>query len=135
MKYQCISCIFICWIACVSSQIIFGDTIEISSTTLAPVSKEMPKVQEESDFDPFCKTNGDGPVKNAPCVFPFTVNGRKYHGCTIDYDAKNRYWCSTQVDEDGQHVPSMGKWGYCKSNCRKQGEVNELFWLFCCKVE
>jgi len=61
-----------------------------------------------------CRTVS-GPVKDAPCLFPFTYQGEEYHECsTADYGGK--LWCSTQTDQDGNYV--AGKWGVCGDSCR-----------------
>jgi len=38
-------------------------------------------------------TDDEGPVKNSPCVFPFTHYGKFYKGCTKDRDLAGKYWC------------------------------------------
>ena len=64
-----------------------------------------------------CRTvGGDSP--NAPCVFPFVFADTVHKACTRDLDPENRPWCSTRVDEYGNHVESNpGEWGYCAPEC------------------
>uniref|UniRef100_A0A8C9SYW7 72 kDa type IV collagenase n=1 Tax=Scleropages formosus TaxID=113540 RepID=A0A8C9SYW7_SCLFO len=40
--------------------------------------------------------NGDG----APCKFPFTFQGEKYHGCTTEGRSDGYRWCATTEDYD-----------------------------------
>ena len=28
-----------------------------------------------------------------------------------------RYWCSTKVDKDQEHVAGQGNWGFCRPSC------------------
>ena len=58
-----------------------------------------------------CKTNG-GDV-GRQCVFPFIYKGTTYSSCTNA--GEDFYWCSTKVDESGNHV--SGEWGNCNSDC------------------
>ena len=50
-----------------------------------------------------------GAMSGKKCVFPFRYNGVLNHQCTMqDHDS---YWCSTENDENGDHVE--GQWGNC----------------------
>ena len=64
-----------------------------------------------------CQTTNEpgSKVKNSPCKFPFTNNGKKYDSCTTDNDPDGRFWCSTKVDQSGNH--QKGNWGYCSRKC------------------
>ena len=61
----------------------------------------------------------DGPAKGLPCIFPFKYNGVIYNTCSN----KNKHitmdesWCSTKVDESGNHIGGRGNWGNCDENC------------------
>ena len=65
-----------------------------------------------------CTTN-DGQVVhsqgcNAPCKFPFKINGQAYSSCILLDEVMP--WCSIEVDGNGNHVPSTSEkrtWGYC----------------------
>lgn len=57
-------------------------------------------------------TGGPNPGKN--CIFPFTWQGTTYHGCPEDSDG---VWCSTKVDNAGNHVTGEDEWGICGQNC------------------
>ena len=48
----------------------------------------------------------------AECKFPFKFKESVYDGCKVGY--KGTLWCSTQTDDNGNHVNGTGKWGYCK---------------------
>merc|ERR1719491_100145 len=57
----------------------------------------------------------DGPAAGSSCVSPFNFGGETISGCTtIDGDTKP--WCSTQVDENGDHVAGVDAWGYCDAS-------------------
>ena len=64
-----------------------------------------------------CETTNESgsKVKNLPCKFPFTNNGKTYDACTNDTDPDGRFWCSTKVDQSGNH--QKGNWGYCSKKC------------------
>merc|ERR1712098_955906 len=53
-----------------------------------------------------------GAVPNAPCVFPFTYNKKKYYTCTTA-GGFSKPWCSTQT-RFGKHI--TGQWGDCDTN-------------------
>ena len=68
------------------------------------------------------------------CQFPFTYDGVTYNGCTpVDHHDN---WCSTSVDENGNH--KYGKWGNCEAMCqmRKQNIMldNEIFMFITLKI-
>jgi len=57
-----------------------------------------------------------GPGNALPCVFPFKIGGRVWNTCASPVDnTNNRPWCSTRVDETGNHI--TGNWGNCDENC------------------
>ena len=66
-----------------------------------------------------------GPNPGKPCVFPFIYDGRSYSGCPIDPDDSSKRWCSTKVDDKGQHVPKQNEYGHCASNCPKSNPTNQ----------
>ena len=68
------------------------------------------------DHENICKTSG-GPSANAPCVFPFKFRGEIHNECNWDGDSSNGAWCSTLIDDSGQHVGGKGNWGNCGSKC------------------
>ena len=51
------------------------------------------------------------------CSLPFRYDNIKYDGCTVDGDPDGLRWCSTLVDEAGDHVSGAGEWGYCDPSC------------------
>ena len=63
-----------------------------------------------------CMTDG-GDRAGAKCVFPFTLEGITYQGCTRTNDPDDRLWCSTKTDSKGVHVSGQGEWGHCNSDC------------------
>jgi len=65
--------------------------------------------------------NGHPSKGEAECVFPFIYKGVKYNSCipgnTTMSLPPHSLWCSTKVDEEGNHVTKQGEWGYCSSPC------------------
>merc|ERR1711915_200654 len=57
-------------------------------------------------------TTVSGAVPNAPCVFPFIYNYKKYYTCTTA-GGFSTPWCSTQT-RFGKHV--TGQWGDCNTS-------------------
>ena len=55
--------------------------------------------------------------KYAPCALPFKFNGELRHACITEEDPDGKYWCSTKVDENLEHVPGGGFWGFCQNSC------------------
>ena len=37
--------------------------------------------------------------------------------CINDTDPDGKYWCSTKVDEDLEHIGGQGNWGFCRESC------------------
>ena len=68
------------------------------------------------DHENICKTVG-GPSDNVPCVFPFKFRGDIHNECNWDGDASDGAWCSTLIDDSGQHVGGKGNWGNCGPKC------------------
>ena len=62
-------------------------------------------------------TNNNGPQKNKPCVLPFKIGGVPYKECTNKNDPDGKFWCSTSVDKEGEHVGGKGQWGFCNEQC------------------
>ena len=65
-----------------------------------------------------CKTVG-GPDSFQKCIFPFKWNGNTYYGCPIDPDDNSKTWCSTRVDQGGNHITGQNKYGFCNEACPK----------------
>ena len=64
-----------------------------------------------------------GPDAGKPCVFPFKLNDVTFNECTTQgvEEKDKRPRCSTNVDEEGNHVGSYfgspEHWGYCGNGC------------------
>jgi len=57
------------------------------------------------------------------CIFPFRYKGRLWKHCT-HYDTHGyKNWCSTKVDESGEHIP--GHFGHCNADCDRYSEESE----------
>jgi hypothetical protein len=54
-----------------------------------------------------------------PCIFPFRYNGQAFSECITIDDPEYKLWCSTKVDDDGEHVPDGGYWGHCGPECEE----------------
>ena len=63
-----------------------------------------------------CVTVGGSDI-GATCVFPFKYHGKSYDGCTLENADDGIPWCSTEVDSQGVHVGTQGKWGHCGQEC------------------
>ena len=63
-----------------------------------------------------CKTVS-GPNPGRDCIFPFKWNGQTFNSCPVDSDDKSKWWCSTKVDSNGNHVPNQNEYGHCGSSC------------------
>ena len=55
--------------------------------------------------------------KLKPCIFPFKYSGQTLTECTILRDPEDKPWCSTKVDDEGNHETSGGFWGHCGEEC------------------
>ena len=57
--------------------------------------------------------------KLTPCIFPFIMDGLKFHNCTDHKDFDGKFWCSTKVNPNTLiHVSGQKFWGYCEEeNC------------------
>ena len=61
-----------------------------------------------------------------PCIFPFKFSGQTFTQCTTVKDPDDKPWCSTKVNENGNHVTSGGYWGHCGQDCDEdQPEVQK----------
>ena len=67
--------------------------------------------------------------EGTPCIFPFKYKDKRYNECTKDGHSK--FWCSTKVDENGNHEK---KWGNCADDCSNEGG-GVLFCNCCIKVD
>merc|ERR1719210_1519988 len=63
-------------------------------------------------------------IEDKPCVFPFKFKDKTFFGCTIFSDPDDRFWCSTKVDEDGNHVVGQDEYGYCSDECFDKNNSN-----------
>ena len=71
-----------------------------------------------------CRTTSDSPSPNTPCVIPFKFQGKLRNRCITDADPNGKYWCSTKTDDNLEHIPGQGFWGYCEADsCPTVGET------------
>ena len=82
----------------------------------------LPAPQDEYDEyadEGVCLTSKDSKAPEKECVFPFTFNNFTYNGCPTDQtdETKTKRWCSTRVDETGNHITGGHNWGYCTKGC------------------
>ena len=84
-----------------------------------PLLLELP-LNQLSALNPIgvCKTVS-GPSPNQKCILPFSFNGVTYQNCPKDPDDSSLNWCSTKVDQNGQHITGIGAYGYCSNGCPK----------------
>merc|ERR1712241_1456918 len=64
-----------------------------------------------------CLTTEEGPKKSVPCALPWKFNNKLIEGCTTETDPDGRWWCSTKVDRELNHIGGQGNWGYCNLDC------------------
>ena len=81
-----------------------------------------------------------GPGQGKPCVFPFRFGGTLRSSCITDLDpevwkprdfllsnlfcTQGKFWCSTRVDEGGNHVTGTGEWGHCSAGCPRERKLS-----------
>jgi hypothetical protein len=70
-------------------------------------SVDMPKTE--------CTTIS-GPDPKKTCVFPFKHKGNTFITCALESN-DDKHWCSTLVDDAGEHIAGKGNWGHCGSDC------------------
>ena len=63
-----------------------------------------------------CITTINSSTRN-PCIFPFWYKGILRNGCITEDDPDGWFWCSTNIDENGKHIPGKRNWGYCSARC------------------
>jgi len=63
-----------------------------------------------------CRTIG-GPAQGQKCQFPFFFKGILRDGCVTENDPEGKAWCSTRVDDDGNHIGGGQFWAHCSSQC------------------
>ena len=56
---------------------------------------------------------------NVPCVFPFRYRNKTHLGCTTEDAVDGLAWCSTKVDEAGNHVTGQDEFGPCAATCSR----------------
>merc|ERR1712223_1957348 len=64
-------------------------------------------------------TTVSGPASGKPCVFPFTWQGKTFTSCPKEGDDQGKLWCSTMVDQAGNHVAGQGQYGFCSQTCNQ----------------
>ena len=84
---------------------------------------------------PLTCTTTSGPDSDKPCVFPFTFAKVTYNNCTTkgNEPGDNKAWCSTKVDESGNHIGGQGNYGFCEQRCQSDVAGKTInFCLFIC---
>ena len=79
----------------------------------------------------FTCTTKTGPDPNKSCQFPFKYDGITYNQCTTDGNEENETlaWCSTKVDNSGNHVAGQGKYGFCEPKCQPRN-IGRFFTIY-----
>ena len=67
--------------------------------------------------DENCDLEDERECDTSRCKFPFKFVGRVHSSCTDVMKQYTKYkpWCSTEVDEAGNHI--SGTWGNCDESC------------------
>ena len=75
------------------------DAFEVKDSTSQPT-----RSNETQAVEKVCMTES-GAMPNKSCIFPFMFNGVLYKECTWTYAHRTgqKPWCSTFVDETGEH--------------------------------
>ncbi len=71
--------------------------------------------------DPYksCVTKGGPAGSGVKCQIPFVFKGIQYWGCPVDLVDASETWCSTKVDDKGNHITGIDAYGFCSSSCPK----------------
>ena len=77
-----------------------------------------------------CRTTADSKDPKKPCIFPFKFKGEKYFGCPPDPEVKGRRWCSTAVDNRGNHITGKGNFGFCEESCPKHKTPSKSLYIY-----
>ena len=79
----------------------------------------VPQEEEEYDDEVVCLTSKDSKDPEKECVFPFTLNNFTFNGCPAlpTNETNTKRWCSTKVDDTGNHITGGDNWGYCTVGC------------------
>jgi len=89
------------------------------------VSSPRSSCPEEALNVPSCTTVG-GPDQGKPCIFPFRHNGVTYRECSVA-GLNGTAWCSTRVNNDGEHLAGQGLYGICPTSCPGgENNLNQL---------
>ena len=57
-------------------------------------------------------------TNKTPCIFPFRHKNVTHVGCTLESSSSdNLAWCSTKVDQAGNHVTGQKAYGPCEETC------------------
>jgi len=63
-----------------------------------------------------CRTVA-GPAQGQVCQFPFVFGDKVRNGCITDSDPEGKFWCSTKVDVQGNHIANGDNWAHCSADC------------------
>ena len=70
-----------------------------------------------------------GPDPGKSCIFPFKSDksGITFSTCTTDGNnpGDTKAWCPTQLNDLGEHVSALRKWGYCETKCQTGNQGNQ----------
>merc|ERR1712211_2173 len=89
-----------------------------TTTTTTTSTTTVTTTTAAADLRRTCSTVS-GPSAGKPCVFPFTWQGKTFNSCTKEGDDQGKLWCSTMVDQAGNHVTGQGQYGFCSSTCNQ----------------
>jgi len=62
-------------------------------------------------------TTVSGPGQGKPCQLPFIWGGAVRNTCITDGDPEGKFWCSTKVDAQRNHIVNGDHWAHCSSQC------------------
>ena len=76
-------------------------------------------------------TTKTGPDPNKPCQFPFKYDSITFNQCITHGNGEDETlaWCSTKVDNFGNHVVGQGKYGFCEPKCQPKN-IGKFFAVY-----
>merc|ERR1712130_891922 len=89
-----------------------------ATTTTTTTTTTVTTTTAAADLRRTCNTVS-GPSAEKPCVFPFTWQGKTFNSCTKEGDDQGKLWCSTMVDQAGNHITGQGQYGFCSQACNQ----------------
>ena len=62
------------------------------------------------------------PSTGMKCMLPFKFRGLFFNACPSDPSPTGNPWCSTKIDDNGEHIYEGPHWGECSPDCPTENE-------------